>query len=108
MSTRDDQIRRVVAELDAHIAEVEASVAVLKALLAGDEVPGEEENPVNPEASLADSVRTSGWMPVPSLPYSGQRGDPVVVRPSVAQLVRVEIEPGPAPGRHHFLVQRLG
>jgi hypothetical protein len=38
-------LRRVVAELDAHIAEVEASVAVLKALLAGDEVPGEEENP---------------------------------------------------------------
>jgi hypothetical protein len=44
MSARDDQIRRVVAELDAHIAEVEASVAVLKALLAGDEVP-EEKNP---------------------------------------------------------------
>jgi hypothetical protein len=45
MSTRDDEIRQVVAELDAHIAEVEASVAVLKALLAGDEVPGKEENP---------------------------------------------------------------
>ena len=45
MSTRDDEIRRVVAELDAHIAEVEASVAVLKALVAGGEVPGEEENP---------------------------------------------------------------
>ena len=45
MSTRDDEIRRVVAELDAHIADVEASVAVLKALLAGDEVPGEEETP---------------------------------------------------------------
>jgi hypothetical protein len=45
MSTRDDKIRRAVAELDAHIAEVEASVAVLKALVAGDEVPGEEENP---------------------------------------------------------------
>jgi hypothetical protein len=44
MSTRDDEIRRVVAELDVHVAEVEASVAVLKALLAGDEVPGEEEN----------------------------------------------------------------
>ena len=43
MSTRDDEIRRVVAELDAHIAEVEASVAVLKVLLAGDEVPGEED-----------------------------------------------------------------
>jgi len=38
MSARDDEIRRVVAELDAHIAEAEASVAALKALLAG-EVP---------------------------------------------------------------------
>lgn len=43
MSARDDQIRRVVAELDIHIAEVEASVAVLKALLADGEVPGEED-----------------------------------------------------------------
>ena len=34
MSARDDEIRRVVAELDAHIAAVEANVAVLKALLA--------------------------------------------------------------------------
>ena len=42
MSARDDEIRRVVAELDAHIAEVEANVAVLKALLADDGVPGEE------------------------------------------------------------------
>ena len=40
MSARDDKIRQVVAELDAHVAEVEASVAVLKALLADDEVPG--------------------------------------------------------------------
>jgi hypothetical protein len=45
MSARDDKIRRVVAELDAHVAEVEASVAVLKALLAGDEVLEEEEDP---------------------------------------------------------------
>ena len=37
MSARDDKIRRVVAELDAHIAAVEASVAALKALLADDE-----------------------------------------------------------------------
>ena len=43
MSDRDDKIRRVVAELDVHMAEVEASVAVLKALLAEDEVPGEED-----------------------------------------------------------------
>ena len=45
MSTRDDKIRRVVAELDAHIAEVEASVAILKALLADDQIPEEQENP---------------------------------------------------------------
>jgi hypothetical protein len=44
MSPRDDQIRRVVAELDIHIAEVEASVAVLKALLADDETPGGEDS----------------------------------------------------------------
>jgi hypothetical protein len=43
VSARDDEIRRVVAELDVHIAEVEASVAVLKALLADGEVPGEED-----------------------------------------------------------------
>jgi len=44
MSTRDEEIRRVVAELDVHMAEVEASIAVLKALVARDdtEVPGEE------------------------------------------------------------------
>jgi hypothetical protein len=47
MSARDDEIRRVVAELDIHIAKVEASVAVLKALLADDEGPGEEDS-VNP------------------------------------------------------------
>ena len=43
MSDRDDEIRRVVAELDAHVAKVEADLAVLKALLADDEVPGEED-----------------------------------------------------------------
>jgi len=37
MNARDDEIRRVVAELDAHLAEVEASVAVLKALLADND-----------------------------------------------------------------------
>lgn len=47
MSARDDEIRRVVAELDVHIAEAEASVAVLKALLA-DEVP-DEEDPADPK-----------------------------------------------------------
>jgi hypothetical protein len=48
MSARDDEIKRVVAELDVHIAQVEASVAALKALLADEEIPG-EENPVDPE-----------------------------------------------------------
>ena len=43
MSARDDEIRRVVAELDVHVAEVEARIAVLKALLAEDEVPGDED-----------------------------------------------------------------
>ena len=45
MSARDDKIKQVVAELDSHIAEVEASVAALKALLAGGEVQAEEEGP---------------------------------------------------------------
>ena len=43
MSARDDEIRRVVAELDAHMAAVEASVAALKGLLADGEVPGQED-----------------------------------------------------------------
>jgi hypothetical protein len=43
MSARDDEIRRVVAELEVHVAEAEASIAVLKALLADDEVPGQED-----------------------------------------------------------------
>jgi hypothetical protein len=43
MSARDDKIKQVVAELDVHIAEAEANIAILKALLAEDEVPGEED-----------------------------------------------------------------
>jgi hypothetical protein len=43
MTAREDEIRRVVAELDVHIAEVEARIAVLKALLADDEVPARED-----------------------------------------------------------------
>jgi len=39
MSAREDKIRQVVAELDVHIAEVEVSVAALKALLADGEFP---------------------------------------------------------------------
>ena len=42
MSDREDEIRRVVAELDVHIAEVEAGVAALKALLADDEILEEQ------------------------------------------------------------------
>jgi hypothetical protein len=44
MSARDDEIRRVVAELEVHVAEVEAHLAALKALLAGGEVPDEEDS----------------------------------------------------------------
>jgi hypothetical protein len=33
-----------VAELEVHVAEVEANLAALKALLAGGEVPDEEDN----------------------------------------------------------------
>ena len=43
MSARDDEIKRVVAELDVHIAEVEATVAALKRLLAADEIPDEQD-----------------------------------------------------------------
>ena len=43
MSARDDKIKQVVAKLDVHIAEVEANIAILKALLAEDQVPGEED-----------------------------------------------------------------
>jgi hypothetical protein len=43
MSAREDEIRRVVAELDIQVAEVEASLAALKALLAEGEVPYEED-----------------------------------------------------------------
>jgi hypothetical protein len=42
MNARDDEIRRVVAELEVHVAEVEARLAALKALLADDEAPGAE------------------------------------------------------------------
>lgn len=44
MTAREDQIRQVLAELEAHIAEVEASVTVLKALLADGEAH-EDEGP---------------------------------------------------------------
>jgi hypothetical protein len=40
---------RILPELDVHVAEVEASVQVLKALLASDEALGEED-PGDPDA----------------------------------------------------------
>ena len=43
MTARDDKIRQVMADLDRHIAEVEANVAILKALLADDEAPTEAD-----------------------------------------------------------------
>jgi hypothetical protein len=43
MSDRDEKIRQVVAELDVQVAEVEANIAVLKALLAEDEVPANQD-----------------------------------------------------------------
>ena len=42
MSDREDKIRQIVAELDVQVAEVEANIAVLKALLAEGEVSGDE------------------------------------------------------------------
>jgi hypothetical protein len=43
MTAREDKIRQIVAELDVQVAEVEANIAVLKALLADGEAPGEED-----------------------------------------------------------------
>jgi hypothetical protein len=43
MTARDDKIRQVVAELDAHIAAVEAGVAMLKALLDDEAAEGHED-----------------------------------------------------------------
>jgi hypothetical protein len=43
MTARDDEIRRVVAELEVQVADVEASVSALKALLVNDAVPGDED-----------------------------------------------------------------
>ena len=45
MSEREDKIRQIVAELDVQVAEVEANIAVLKALLADDEVPEKQDDP---------------------------------------------------------------
>jgi hypothetical protein len=43
MTGREDKIRQIVAELDVQVAEVEANIAALKALLADDEVPEDED-----------------------------------------------------------------
>ena len=62
MNARDDKIRQVVAELDLHIAEVEANVAILKALLADDEVPGGDSLPVaTPNQQLAPNPGRRGF-----------------------------------------------
>ena len=59
MSARDDKIRQVVAELDAHVAEVEARLPVLKARLANDEAPEKEKEdpPLTWSSRRADSER---------------------------------------------------
>ena len=78
MSARDDEIRRVAAELDIHVAEVEAGVAVLKALLA-DEVPGEEEMKSSVSSSARSPVNHAGsaavglFVPKPSTDADCQR-----------------------------------
>jgi hypothetical protein len=43
MSERLEDIKRIVADLEAHLATVEASVAALKALLAEDDGAGPAE-----------------------------------------------------------------
>jgi hypothetical protein len=55
MSARDDEIRQIIAELDSHVAEVEASVAALKALLADDEILEEQDDPNLPRNHAARS-----------------------------------------------------
>ena len=42
MTAREDKIRQILAELDVQVAEVEANIAVLKALVADGEVPEED------------------------------------------------------------------
>ena len=42
MTAREDKIRQIVAELDVQVADVEANIAVLKALVADGEVPEED------------------------------------------------------------------
>ena len=79
MSARDDEIRRVVAELDIHIAEVEASVAVLKALLA-------RRSPGRGRPQLTQSFARSLGAdcvngPSVSLLYSRRRARPPTTRP---------------------------
>ena len=43
MSARENEIRRLVAELEVHVAQVEACLAALKTLVASDQVPEEED-----------------------------------------------------------------
>ena len=53
MTERAAEIRRVVAELDARLAEVEASMAVLKALVAEDHDAGLLSDPAPAEEATA-------------------------------------------------------
>ena len=42
MTAREDEIRRLVAELDAHITAAETRLAALKALLADGDSPAQD------------------------------------------------------------------
>ena len=75
MSAREDKIRRVVAELDVHIAEVEANVAVLKALLADDESRA-RKTPVDPEARLGQRANARDAPSFPLLHSRTRAGHP--------------------------------
>ena len=63
MSVRDDEIKRVVAELEIHVAEVEARIAVLKALLADDEVLGRKTAVDSGPALNLQAAQTRGSPP---------------------------------------------
>jgi len=65
MSARDDEIRRVVAELDVHVAEVEARLAVLasRALPARSDQRGQDQGECGSrrEATTHGFLRTGNF-----------------------------------------------
>ena len=63
MSARDDEVRRVLAELEVHIADVEAGVAELKALKADDEVAGEQGSDKKPRKRIITLFRVMSRRP---------------------------------------------